>query len=626
MKVSISTLFFFEEDLSRQFLRALTPSLHRFLEGEGTRSLELLVTNNAPGDLEPLLAEFRALVPTTRFDLKVQQNIFNHGFGRAHNEALARATGDVFIVLNNDLFFDDEGWIEKIILPLATPAIGLSGLRSSHSALGDDGLGRPPLSPDSAPEYLEASALAVRAADARSYGLFSYDYPYAYQEDADLSLRFRSLGFRLEASPIAHRHLGSASTRRIPREALASLREWNQHRFRRKWGAYLRDRRFFQKALLRLAPDDERLGVAALPALASTLREHPHASIEVVGRSPLLETLLQNHPRVKFVARASTEGAYDTVIDLENFVGLSGEALPVEISQNANLAWTRDLSELFAFSGTTRNAVLLAAFPTLPDQGRNPPESVVQACLRKLSTRAEVVIWLGDGPPPVEIPDRVRFLSTSDLRTPQDWLALYSQARAFIGNDSAYLQLAQLFGIPSFAVLGDTCAEAALLPDLPNAYVTATGLDCLGCATEKLRNQPTFCWRTDEACMKTLEISRLDRALTTFLELPLGAQDESVRLTNSVRRARKLSSQQDAAAYDLAALRRKNRELEVRLDSCEPRLAVLEREHGRFMYRLTRTTVRIVDGLGLRFLANLIVRLFAPKPKTTQEERDVKTS
>lgn len=613
MKVSISTLFFFEEDLSRKFLDALVPSLTKFLSGEGRRSLELIVTNNAPGSLETLTAEFRAAMPTERFELKLKQNDFNRGFGLAHNDALRQASGDVLIVLNNDLFFDDVDWIEKIILPLATPTTGLSGLRSSHSALGPDGLGRPPVSSEEAPEYLEGSALAVRAADARRHGLFSEDYPYAYQEDSDLSLRFRSLGFRLVASNIAHRHLGSASTRRIPAAALASLRSWNQHRFRRKWSVYLHGHEFFKKMLLRLPAADERLAVAALPTLAAALKERPHHKFEVTGRSPLLEVLLKEHPRVRFLNATQPDGEYDAVIDLDAFVASTAEALPIEISQGANVPWTRDVGKLFTFAGKPSDTILLAAFPQLTDQGRNPPASLVQAILRKLSTQSEAVVLLGEGAAPANMPEHVRYVSVSELRTPQDWLALYAQARSFVGNDCAYLQLAQIFGVPSFAVLGDTCPENVLLPDLPNAFVTAANLDCLGCATEKLQPMPTFCWRTDEACMKTLELPRVDRALTAFLEQPRHTSVESQRLSASVRRARKFSIQQDSAPFELASLRRKNDELQNRLAAAEPRLAELEREHARLAYRFTRKCLGILAALGLRPLANLLAKPFSKK-------------
>lgn len=615
MKISISTLFFFEETLSRKFLNDLLPSLAKFLAGEGRRSLELIVTNNAPGSLEALTEEFRAQMPTERFALKLRQNDFNRGFGAAHNEALAQASGDVFVVLNNDLFFDDPDWIEKIILPLATPTTGLSGLRSTHSALGEDGLGRPPASDDTPPEYLEASALALRTADARRHGLFSEDYPYAYQEDVDLSLRFRSLGFRLVASPIAHRHLGSASTRQLPRAALASLRAWNQHRFRRKWGAYLRHREFFQKTLVRLPAADERLAIAVIPTLAAALRERPHNKIEVLGTSPLLETLLKNHPRVRFVGPNAPDDEYDAVVDLDAFVGMTAEPLPVEISQRADLPWTRDLGELFSFAGKPSDSVLLAAFPVLADQGRNPPSSVVQSILRKLSTRNEPVVLLGEGPAPSDLPDRVRYVAAGDLRTPADWLALYAQARSFIGNDSAYLQLAQIFGIPSFAVLGDTCADNALMPDLPNASIAASPLDCLGCATEKLEPAPTFCWRTDEACMRTLDLARVDRAVTAFLEQPRHVSVEPHRLANSVKRARKFASQQDSSSFELAAFRRKNLELQSRLNVAEPRLAELEREHSRLAYRFTRKCLGLLNVLGLRPLANLLAKPFSKKSR-----------
>ena len=58
--------------------------------------------------------------------VRVLFNAANRGFAAANNQAMATATGDVFVLLNNDTMVP-PGWLTRLVQYLKDPAIGAIG-------------------------------------------------------------------------------------------------------------------------------------------------------------------------------------------------------------------------------------------------------------------------------------------------------------------------------------------------------------------------------------------------------------------------------------------------------------------------------------------------------------------
>lgn len=142
------------------------------------KDYEIIVTDNASTDgSHPCLLELtRSSVPCSR--LEIVHNDRNAGFGEAHNHALTLATGQFFVVLNNDLEVT-PGWLELLAAEFArNPRLAIVGVRGTCCSLDDNALGRP----GTTLEYIEASCLMIPTALARRHGLFDEAYRFAYLE------------------------------------------------------------------------------------------------------------------------------------------------------------------------------------------------------------------------------------------------------------------------------------------------------------------------------------------------------------------------------------------------------------------------------------------------------------
>ena len=84
---------------------------------------ELIVVDNGSG--EELLSYLGQLEDRFSF-IHVVRNETNRGFAAANNQGLAQATGDGFVLLNNDTIVP-RGWLTRLIRHLDDPLIGAVG-------------------------------------------------------------------------------------------------------------------------------------------------------------------------------------------------------------------------------------------------------------------------------------------------------------------------------------------------------------------------------------------------------------------------------------------------------------------------------------------------------------------
>jgi GT2 family glycosyltransferase len=217
---------------------------------------------NFPGGIELILIDNGSSDDTARIadyltGAKIIREPANIGFLRAANRALAAATADAVLYLNNDteLAF---GAIAAALARLAKdPTIGAvcGKILRSNGALQEAGCiiwrdatttGYLRDSPASSPaanvvrdvDFGSGVFLLCRADAVKSLGGFDEDYAPAYYEDADLCVRLRAAGWRVVYDPavtVHHLEYGSAQNA----EAAKALMRRAQKIFRRKHRDYL---------------------------------------------------------------------------------------------------------------------------------------------------------------------------------------------------------------------------------------------------------------------------------------------------------------------------------------------------------------------------------------------------
>ncbi len=223
---------------------AMLEAFLRSLRKTAPEMSQLIVVDNGSADkaYRRLLKEVYGGATATTID--VIENAENLGFGRAHNQALERASGRYFAVVN-----DDVEWFETWTTPMIRildgyDGVGQVGMRNGAYNVFDP-LGNTEMAADcAAPEYVEGSCFMMRTATAKERGLFDERYEIGYFEDADLSLRLRKAGYRLsnvDVRWIHHRGRTAEAAKTIDMKKIASK---NRHEFEERWYGYLLTRSF----------------------------------------------------------------------------------------------------------------------------------------------------------------------------------------------------------------------------------------------------------------------------------------------------------------------------------------------------------------------------------------------
>lgn len=150
----------------------------------------------------------------------------NRGFGTAVNAGVLVGEGDAIVLVNNDVLVA-PGFVDAIVAPLASPAVGMvAGLTTIPETNLVDAFG---IELDRAlaaynrarraPVGTPAGRLAMPSGGAAAYRRGAWEAAggfdetlFAYGEDVDLGLRLRSLGWEVAEAPAARGvHLGGAS-------------------------------------------------------------------------------------------------------------------------------------------------------------------------------------------------------------------------------------------------------------------------------------------------------------------------------------------------------------------------------------------------------------------------------
>lgn len=213
-------------------------------------NLELIVVDNGSTDGTPeFLAELAGRHPAV---LPIY-NAENRGFGGANNQALAAASGDILVLLNNDTMVA-PGWLSRLALRLADSRVGLAGPATNRTcneaqvAAGYQTYGEFLDFAKQLAERHEGEARPIRmlamfcAAFRRDLyeriGPLDERYGIGMFEDEDYALAAKAAGFEVAWCPevYVHHAYHASIGKLLPAGAYLPLFRGNQRKFEHKWG------------------------------------------------------------------------------------------------------------------------------------------------------------------------------------------------------------------------------------------------------------------------------------------------------------------------------------------------------------------------------------------------------
>ena len=242
VKVSIIVVTYFNRELTRLCLDAvLRATLHP--------NFEVIVVDNASTDGTPEMLEDYA----RRHDnVRVILNRTNLGFAAANNQGIRVATGDVFVLLNNDTV-PARGWLPRMLRHLEDPKIAIVVAVTNFSG-NESRIAVPYTTLDDMPAFAEAYARAnagkvfdirvaamycigIRRDTHDAIGPLDEEFTVGMFEDDDYSHRARLAGYRVVcAEDVFVHHFGQASFGKLPKDEYDAIWRRNLAHYERKWG------------------------------------------------------------------------------------------------------------------------------------------------------------------------------------------------------------------------------------------------------------------------------------------------------------------------------------------------------------------------------------------------------
>jgi hypothetical protein len=533
LTLAISALFYHREDITPSFLRTLLPQI-KAVSANRSLAVELyLAFNYKP--TATLQDEIRALIdellPENEDLVHLVENGFNVGFGAGHNAVFARAQSDIFLMLNSDVRIPAPNWLWELVQRFRASDAAIVGLTAAASRLREDGCGIPIAQGERDFDFVDGSVLAVRSDLATRFGLFSESFDYFYFEDADLCLRYRQLGLRLELLDLPYEHERSSSSRLLPQYALESVLNRNRARFFQRWEHYLQTRQLPNRLAVRFLEIDRQLQCASLPAIFGLLSEHPGAILDLSGVHEQLVPLFR-HPRLRLIPSWQTLRDTDYLRYYEIGESPSQEEVPV-LAIAARLGCKPDLDGTRAHlrslvpraevsaSRDSRGALLFVPRKEPLFEGRQPePDAFValQELLSGSDWQVNLVTDLGRFEVekyPSFAEQEVTFAGTS---SGLDILKVIVDSDLVVSCDNWISELGQLLDKKTFVWLGATSSSHSLWNLEKVGFLSDRALPCLGCYHRFGRDGRNTCLRGDIACMRKELVDELGVSLRRFLD------------------------------------------------------------------------------------------------------------
>lgn len=438
--ITVSVLTFVALEHSKRCIQAL---LER-----STLPYELILTANG----NPTAAEYFKSVADQHAHVRVVVNETNLGFQIPNTHALSLTTTEYFVMLNDDTIVPPR-WLESLVEPFTkNPKAALTAPRGTCCALNEKFHGYV----GGRVEYLEASCLMGKTEILKKHGLFSPHLKFAYGEDSDLSLRMQEAGYTIhQANFKLITHIRAATSSKVP--GILKIQEENHVYLRKRWGHYLRTRRFDYPIIV------QRMGahgdvLLLTPVLRALHEQRPHNPIFVRTSVP---DVLHGNPNI---VRASAginnpmgamqinlDGTYEAKPDrhiIEIYAGVVGVDVPrpykLEIFPGpGDRAWA-----------TTKipDDKWIAIHPGPSTwKGKEWPKDRFEFVAKTLREQGWRVVLVGSAD--------IGIANDLDLRgktSIMQMAAVIARTKLFIGLDSLPMHLSQAVGTPTIGLFGIT--------------------------------------------------------------------------------------------------------------------------------------------------------------------------
>lgn len=472
---------------------------------------QLFITDNNSTDDTPSYLD-----SITHLSVSVFHNHTNKGFITAHNEALEKAAGQYFIVLNNDLTVSGD-WLGIILAGFSDNQVKIVGPVGCR--LAADGVGYEFRGDDI--DYIEGSCLAIQTSFARQIGLFSTQYEFMYCEDSDLSLRVRAMGYKIKKVNACVNHIRGVTTNGGVKADVKGYSVKNHYKLKTTWDFYLKKRSFEKEIFInRTAAVGDVFLIT--PIIEHLKKENIHLKINVITKCP---QLLEGNPLIHKIWRTpppkvqiiNLDGVYETnpfmhiVHAFAQFMGISQLSNPLPVFYIKD----EDIRSVAEYSLT--NYIVLHAGPT-HWPGRQLPIPTFIQIVEILKEKGYQTVEIGHASSLPNVDVNLTNVSWSKTA------ALIKNAQAFIGIDSAPMHLAQAFQKPGAVVFGCVDPQYRIVnPELLRPVVQDVA--CRFChhwqAAPRIYSG---CLRDDPVCMNRITPQQVIEQLEIALNQPIPHQ------------------------------------------------------------------------------------------------------
>lgn len=462
----------------------------------------------------------------------------NVGYGNGHNLNFDAQACDYFLVLNDDIGFENLDWLTTALAILKNdPAVAAVGAANSPGSITpfyangalDRQWHRWPL------RYVEGSIMLLRASVFAEVGKFDSAYEWSLFEDTDLSFRIKSMGYRLEWIDIPHKHWRGSSLNVLPGQVKGTILEHNRSVFFSKWNTSISQNRNGRFQIFDLWSDgigDIFVSCLHLKSYLAGLNSAQKSTVIVNTSIPDVVRLIlgdeieiqSDSDRHRLVATYSEMGvrSLNSLRELNyslpfNIHALVCGALGIPVA-------TRDkLSNAINFRSRKPGANPPLTLPPEPycvvhlesershHDGRSPsPATTELIALAAVEVFSNVVVIgrnkhlaldniLAHGSRIIDLRGR---LSVSAL------IDVISAADTFVGLDSFPAHIAQIANVKSIIFFGSIHPFFRVLSTGQTWPITKT-VECIGCYHTLIEPAIPYCMRRDLSCTKEIPGSQI---------------------------------------------------------------------------------------------------------------------
>jgi hypothetical protein len=507
--LAISVLNFYCEDMTYNIAQQLNNALSK-LDIDATL---IFGVNMLSSDTK--FIEFKNYIldkfDSQKIKILFKFNEFNLGFGAGNNANFKDINADYFLILNNDIVFENSDWLQAL-MSKCEDAIGIKN--SPHELL-ENGHGNPNI--DSLRfDYIEASCLLIKSSVFNSVGGFDETYINSYFEDSDLSLRLFCKDYKLSWIYVPHIHYRSSSARKVNQHPIQRLSLINQSIFFNRWAWYLS-----RTEGIKVIIDSDGLGDAInliYPLLALK---------NILGNRLVIQTNVIPTIFNIFDFNAPEKYANYFTIDLLKLIEFRSLIPPqnqayklLGVNNNSN----NNLKNLTKYFPNIKDSKLLLIHIDYQRsntwQGRAPDLDAFKNIAELFLKKGYAVNIVSQNTMDSEIikifsPDCKFISGLSHV----ELFDLVSQCTFFAGIDSYVFNIAQLFYKRIIVMMGPTSPIARLNQDIDALVLQKKDLNCLGCYHDKEALPLNQCMYFTPRCEKlNYTDSNLEEQLTDFIE------------------------------------------------------------------------------------------------------------